>query len=86
MIAVFENHLMTHVEEGENQGRDLTENFVVRRLVEAKRVSLEKPEWINTTLSLEPEWQKPYTGLAVLLEDESTLKTGAVNWVYPIAP
>jgi hypothetical protein len=84
MVAVFENNLMTHVERGENRDRDLKENFVVRQLTEVKKVSLEKVEWINTTIPLRSKWQKDFTGIAVFLEDESTSEIGGVNWVYPI--
>ena len=85
MTAVFENQLITHVEKGENKGRDLMENFIVHRLAEIKRVSLEKVEWIDTTIPLQPDWQKKFTGIAVFLENESDLKIGGVNWVYPIS-
>ncbi len=85
MTAVFENHLMTHVEKGENSGRDLIENFVVQRLAETKRVSLEKVEWIDVAIPLRSDWQKDFTGVAVFLQDESTLRIGGVNWVYPIS-
>ncbi len=86
MMAVFENNLITHVESGENKGRDLTENFVVRSVVGIRSVSLKKAEWIKTTVSLEPEWKKSFTGLAIFLEDEYTMKIGGVGWVYPIVP
>jgi hypothetical protein len=86
MVAVFENHLMTHVERGENRGRDLEENFVVRELAEIKNVTLEKTEWMNASIPIQSDWQKPFTGIAVFLEDGSTLKIGGVNWVYPLYP
>jgi hypothetical protein len=87
MMAIFENNLMTHVERGENRDRSLMENFVVRRLAEIKRVTLgKKVELIGTTIPLQTDWQKKFTGVAVFLEDESTMKIGGVNWVYPILP
>jgi hypothetical protein len=84
MAAVFENNLMTHVERGENRDRDLRENLVVHRLAEIKSVTLEKTEWMEATISVQPDWQKTSTGITVFLEDESTMKIGGVNWVYPI--
>jgi hypothetical protein len=84
MAAVFENNLTTHVERGENRDRDLEENFVVRRLTEIKSVALEKTEWMNATIPVPSDWRRASTGIAVFLEDESNMKIGGVNWVYPI--
>ncbi len=61
------------------------ENFVVVGLTEVKKVSLEKMEWIDKAIPLQPDWETESMGVAVFLENESSMKTGGLNWVYPIS-
>ena len=78
-VAVFENGLITPVARGENHGRTLENDFVVRRL--EKAVSLEpKPgarAHKSLTLKLDAEWKLENTGVAAFLQDPRSMRIHA---------
>lgn len=82
--VVFENGLSTNVLSGENKGRNLTENFVVRDLSE-----IEAPEKAGSypgraVIHLESFWIKDHLGVAVFAQDQTTQKILGVRWIYPV--
>jgi hypothetical protein len=82
--VVFENGLSTPVLSGENQGRNLTENFVVRDLRELEIFKKNGSFAGQTVIPLDPSWIQNHLGLAVFAEDQSTQKILGVRWVYPV--
>lgn len=75
MLAVFENNLVTTVERGENRGKVLRNDHVIRILEEVGTLSGEAHSFFvsNVTINLEPEWQKENLGVAVFLQDTRSL-------------
>ena len=85
-IVLFENHLKTRVLSGENNGKDLEENFIVRRLIKAGLLKTpgNLPKELKTTILWDPEWDKNNGGIGIFLQNRSTLETTGVRWIYPI--
>jgi len=71
-VAVFETGLVTPVGKGENGGKTLHNDFVVRTLTSAGKV--EKPARLKTTLKLEKGWDRSHLGVAAFLQDPKTLE------------
>jgi hypothetical protein len=76
LVALFENGLETRVGSGENGGRTLKNDFVVRRLVKA--LSLEprpgRRGEVEVKLNIERAWKRENLGLAVFLQDPGSMK------------
>jgi hypothetical protein len=72
MIAVYETGLVTPVARGENGGRTLRNDYVVRGLRRAGRV--EKASRQTATLPLEKGWNRDRLGVAAFLQDPSSLE------------
>jgi hypothetical protein len=83
--VVFENGLSTDVTGGENQGRHLTENFVVRNLKELETSENNGVFIGQVVVPLEPNWVQSRLGVAVFAQDKATQKILAVRWVYPLS-
>lgn len=75
MVAVFESGLVTPVEQGENGGRTLHNEYVVRRLERAGRVRPRDPEQTRHSASLKiaDDWQRSELGVAAFLQDARSL-------------
>jgi len=71
-VAVFETGLVTPVGKGENGGKTLHNDYVVRTLASAGKV--EKPATLKTTVKLEKEWDRSHLGVAAFLQDPKTLE------------
>ena len=75
MMAVFENNLTTSVRRGENGGRTLNNDFVVRSLQSVG--TIEPAAGARSTAQarvyVEPEWNIKNLGVAVFLQDPTTL-------------
>ncbi len=75
MVAVFENGLETPVSKGENGGRTLRNDHVVRTLIEAfslpVRPGAERSERLE--IELASDWDRRRLGVAVFLQDPKTL-------------
>lgn len=67
-LALYENNLVTAVKAGENKGRTLQHDFVVRELVGP--LALDDRGNLNQTLSLQldPRWKQQNTYLAVFVQ------------------
>ncbi len=76
MVAVFESGLTTPVARGENAGRTLRNDFVVRRLVEAFRLSPNEGTRGEggVLLVLEAGWNAEALGVAAFLQDAGSLE------------
>lgn len=75
-LAVYENGLVTRVGRGENGGRTLRNDFVVRRLEKAFSMPGTKGArgQRQLTLKLKRDWSSPNLGVAALLQDPSSLR------------
>jgi hypothetical protein len=75
MLAVYETGLVTAVASGENGGRTLHNDYVVRSLRRAAKISPGDSPRTRTavTLALEKEWNRSALGLAAFLQDPGTL-------------
>jgi hypothetical protein len=72
MFAVYETGLMTPVKSGENGGKTLQNDYVVRSLKSGERVRGTSSQ--TATLSLDKGWNRERLGVAVFLQDPSTLE------------
>jgi len=75
MFAVYETGLVTAVASGENGGRTLHNDYVVRSLRRAAKISAgDSPRTHATaTVALEKEWNRSALGVAAFLQDPRTL-------------
>lgn len=69
VLAVFENGISTNVLAGENSGRTIDDDAVVRRLM---RVGTGTTE-MNVTIALDKGWNPARLGVAAFLQDRKTL-------------
>lgn len=81
--VIFENHLETSVQRGENSGQLLKENFVVRQLSEIQIPATAKTPPFAAEVPWNNRWIKNNTGFAVFLQDSKTMEIKCVKWVYP---
>jgi hypothetical protein len=79
-VALFENGLVTPVARGENGGKTLLENFVVRSF---SRFYPVKPRQ-TFEIPSDPAWTKDAVGVAVYLQDRHSLRIDSSAAVYPI--
>ncbi len=75
MFAVFETDLVTSVGRGENGGRTLRNDYVVRSLKRDGRLSPEKSGRAQSTatLSLDKGWNHSHLGVAAFVQDPQSL-------------
>jgi hypothetical protein len=76
LLALFETGLETPVERGENGGRTLRNDYVVRRLERAARLKAGAPSRSEhrATLKLDPDWEPARLGVAALLQDPASFE------------
>jgi hypothetical protein len=72
MLAVYETGLVTPVARGENGGRTLNDDYVVRSLAPGGRVRGKTT--LTATLPLEKEWKRERLGVAAFLQDPASLE------------
>jgi hypothetical protein len=84
-VVVFENGLETVVEQGENTGAVLKENFVVRSMqtVTLADFKLNSPEKLR--LPQVHGTIPTHTGVAVWCQDPRTMQVQGLTWVYPLS-
>jgi len=86
MIAIYETGLSTAVERGENGGRTLHDDVVVRALTRATRISAGGPAQARGTaeMTLEKGWNRGGLGVAAFLQDPWSLEIfGAAAMALP---
>jgi hypothetical protein len=74
-VAVFQNGLNTSVAAGENAGRTLEHDFVVRNLVGPLPLERDAAVQLDRTLQIARDWDVRQIGIAVFAQD---LRTGDV--------
>lgn len=79
MLAVYETGLVTAVQRGENKGRELHNDYIVRSL-RRERLDKKDPEVseVSSKLSIERDWNRSQVGVVAFLQDPKTLEVGGV--------
>ncbi len=88
MLAVFETELVTSVSKGENGGRTLRNDYVVRSLERADKLPAggSSPTQHLAKLRLASKWNLSRLGVAAFLQDPRSLEIhGATARPFPIA-
>ncbi|MBI3547589.1 MAG: DUF1223 domain-containing protein [Elusimicrobia bacterium] len=85
MLAVFENGLSTTVTAGENAGKELRSDFVVRRLVDLGPIEGGKEFHRMVDDSLETSWRLDRLGAAVFVQDAATRAISGAASLYPLS-
>jgi len=67
VLVVFENNVATRIERGENEGRNATDDAIVRRIVRVGKGSLTQ----TVTVDMDPTWKR--LGVVVFVQDRATL-------------
>jgi hypothetical protein len=85
VVVLYENGITTEVRRGENAGRTLEEDFVVRRL--ARAFSLEPKAGAKrqkrVTIDLERSWKAENVGVVAFLQEPDTMRIyGAAHGVH----
>jgi len=86
MVALFENNLVTSIDGGENKGRTLKNDFVVRAFRTVGELNPKSPHEINlqTDLLWDPGWKEQECGLVVFLQDPQSMKIFDSSVSYPL--
>lgn len=71
-LAVHESRLASDVKAGENSGRRLEHDYVVRELIGPVAFSGKGEAGIRQALSLKPDWKRGDLGIAAFVQDRST--------------
>jgi len=66
-VAIFENKLVSQIKAGENNGRELKHDYVVRELYGAYQ--LNNLNVFNKTFTLNENWQKRVAGAVIFVQD-----------------
>jgi hypothetical protein len=70
MVALYETGLETPVKRGENGGKTLRDDYVVRLLKKAGRIEgTAGPQRLSATLSLGKDWRRANLGIAAFVQD-----------------
>jgi hypothetical protein len=74
--ALFENALVTPIKRGENNGRTLRNDFVVRGFSEIGEVTPKSGSTREAPVSfdLDPKWNRENLGVAIVLQDPKTMR------------
>jgi hypothetical protein len=86
-VAVYENGLVTAVSRGENGGRSLKNDFVVRRLESAASFDPRKDKRVQREMRLKlgGDWKRENVGVVAFLQDPSSLRIYASAVLPPTA-
>ena len=66
-VALYENKLASSVKAGENSGRELKHDYVVRELFGAYQINNQNQ--FNKNFTLSPEWKKKDAGAVIFVQD-----------------
>lgn len=84
MVAVYESGLATEVKGGENARKTLHNDYVVRRLQRAFKLSGPAERNEAVALELDRDWRRPNLGVVVFLQDAKTYRVyGAATAAMP---
>ncbi|MDE2293612.1 MAG: DUF1223 domain-containing protein [Elusimicrobia bacterium] len=85
MLALFENGLVTRVERGENGGRTLRSDFVVRRLRDLGPLG---PRGFHRKVEdpWDRRWDARRAGAAVFVQDLRTMRVLGASSAFPLRP
>jgi hypothetical protein len=86
MVAVYENGLVTRIVSGENGGRELRDNYTVRKLVRAFGIEGTQATEKEVRLELDPAWSINHLGVAAFIQNTSSLKIVGAAAQYPLVP
>mgnify|MGYP001618086244 FL=1 len=84
ILALFENGLVTDVSRGENGGRALRNDFVVRRLIDLGALEAGKVLKRRLDEPWDAGWRKDRSGAALFLQDPKTLAVYDARAAYPL--
>ena len=74
IVALYENNTATAVPRGENSGRRLANDYIVRSLVSAFPLTTTDADVSGSvTIPVRPEWKKANLGLAAFIQDSQSL-------------
>jgi hypothetical protein len=75
LVVLYQKDLTTPVPRGENSGRTLENDYVVRRLERAGKLAGKAGAGLETavTFALEPDWRRPDLGVVAFVQDPKTL-------------
>jgi hypothetical protein len=71
-LALYENNLESRVRAGENAGKTLRHDYVVRRLLGPLAPDSEGRLMLRQEIVLEPGWKRADLGVAVFVQDRAT--------------
>jgi hypothetical protein len=83
--VIFENGLSNRIPRGENAGRTLSEEFVVKALQEVGTSGLWDGRITRIDIPWDPAWKPQNCGAAVFLQDGKTMEIKGLDWAYPLA-
>jgi hypothetical protein len=83
-IATFENGLSSRVTAGENAGKQLSHDYVVRELAGPFSVGSDLRLPLEHRLKLQPEWNVERMGIAVFVERPDTGEVLEAAALYPL--
>jgi hypothetical protein len=80
MVALYENNTATAVQRGENAGRRLANDYIVRSLVTAfPRTTTGADFRGSVTIPMRPDWKRDNLGLAAFIQDSRSLAIYAAS-------
>lgn len=68
-VAIYENNLSSHVVAGENSGKKLQHEFVVRRLIGPLALNASGKTRLDQRIELKSEWKPADLGVAVFVQE-----------------
>ena len=68
VLAIFENGLVSSVTAGENDGRELKHDYVVRKMYSPESLSEKGSTSKTLNIIIPPEWDNTKTGIAAFIE------------------
>ncbi len=71
-VALYENNLESQVRAGENSGKTLRHDYVVRRLIGPLAPDREGRVSLRRQIALEPGWKRADLGVAAFVQDKVT--------------
>jgi hypothetical protein len=85
-IAVFENGLSTAVTAGENAGKRLYHDYVVRALAGPVAIGSSRLARFEHRIDLASDWNRNRLGITIYAERSDTGQVLGAGTVYPLCP